>query len=201
MQTKVKPTKSKLSGTGLTVHNGGKHIGKKSEGFFVSNYKEISTTDTQSSWNVDNDNYSPAKNFRSYELEDDSLILQNSGGGGGGNGMEKRIENLERKTEQIQTEIFSISKSLSVMEERQKQYVSKSDFSDFETRITALINNLPKTDNIKQLIIESNKDQDIATKAHVASELKSLKLSSIKYFIATGLSIITVICGFIKLFM
>lgn len=136
----------------------------------------------------------------------------NGGGGGGGNDMEKRLDTLERKTEQIQVNLNDAVKSLAVIEETQKNGATKTDILELknelitaiysiDTKITGLVNSIPKEDNIKQIITTTTKEQKLANESFVETKITTMANTQIKWIIGTAIAIIGAVFTIIKVFV
>lgn len=214
---------------GLTVLIGGKnkdtHVNRKS--FYSVTKTEFDLEESSASYNKFKAK-SNINNPITSALEDSSDIFNitsalkmgttrkseppiNGGGGGGGNDMEKRLDTLERKTEQIQDSLSNAVKSLAVIEESQKNGATKAGILELknelitaihgiETKITELTNTIPKEDNIKQIITTTTKEQKLTSESFVETKITKMANAQIKWMIVTALGIISAVVGILRLF-
>lgn len=129
--------------------------------------------------------------------------VSNGDDGGGGNmsTLEKWVENLEKRTESIEKNVIQLTNKASSLEATIKTVSTKEDISKIENSILRLESNinkhisdqiktLPSEDKVKNIIRDTNKTDEIATKGFVKEELSNMKVWIITTFVAVVLGII-----------
>lgn len=211
----IQPSKENNKEFGLIVHNGGKNKEK-----YPSRKKFYSITKTEFDHEENSTSVLGKFKVRHSEIIDSSDTFDiigdtylrmdtgrkkseppiNGGGGGGGNDMEKRLDMLERKTEQIQVNLSDAVRSLAVIEEIQKSAATKSDILELKNELINAIHQFPKEDNIKQIIATTNKDQKLTNENFVESKITTLANTQIKWMIGTAVAIIGAIFTILRFF-
>lgn len=125
-------------------------------------------------------------------------IPTNRGGGGGGNDMEKRLEALERKTEQLQVVLNQAKTSLAVIEDKHHSVATKTDILELKNEVINAINALPKEDNIRQLISTTTKADKLVSETFVETKILNLSNAHIKWTIGTGLAVCGVVFALLR---
>ncbi|WP_163070818.1 hypothetical protein [Priestia flexa] len=122
----------------------------------------------------------------------------NSGGGGSGmSELERRVQNLESETQRMRHQLEDIRIQNIELSHKLDNVATKSQLNDMKNDITnsilAAIKPLPSTVEVKNIIHEVNKEDNIATtsdvKLIVANELKEVpKTNDIKAVLDTTIS-------------
>ncbi|PED34163.1 hypothetical protein [Bacillus cereus] len=144
----------------------------------------------------------------------------NNGGNGGDMGMlERRVENLEKKTEQIERLVHDLNHKMTSVEVTLRSSSTKEDIQRLEINlaktITEAIKPLPKEDTIKNMINDAikplptentiktiirdvNKSDDIASNAHVEAAVTKSRNTVITWAFGIMVAAATAIIKFIK---
>lgn len=178
----------------LTIHTGGKNSVKiRNKMVFIN---KVKLEEEQSQIPTTYELFSDTMNvgFRSKEP---NLITKKieppiGGGGDGGNGMEKRLEKLEQKTDQIQNKVHELDVKLVGIEEIRKTMLTKSDFLE-------AIANLPKEDNIKQIVSSSIEGKKLATELYVESVIVKNVNKVIIWLVGTAIATGALVVGVLRL--
>lgn len=97
----------------------------------------------------------------------------NGGGGGEMDDLKRRVNDLDNKMGKVEEKLYTIDKTLAIVEERTKK-----------------IDSLPSEDRMRSIIQEAFKDKDPASKEFVQNTVSTSETRMIKWQIRTGISIV-----------
>lgn len=109
----------------------------------------------------------------------------NGGGGGGMDDLKRRVNDLDNKICKVEEKLYTIDKTLAIVEERTKK-----------------IDSLPSEDRMRSIIQEAFKDKDPASKEFVQNTVSTSETAMIKWQTKTAISIVAltsaIIFGILK---
>jgi len=127
-----------------------------------------------------------------------ALTITGSGSNNGGNGgdmgmLERRVESLEKKTEQIEKMVYEISNKMASVEITIRNSSTKEDIHRLEMSLTKTIHDaitaLPKESQIKNIIREVNKSDEIINKATLKQEITSSRNQLIVWIVGVAIAV------------
>ncbi|MEK5108602.1 hypothetical protein MHI57_18170 [Cytobacillus sp. FSL K6-0129] len=152
-------------------------------------------------------NYSFSLDTVEGTVQDTTKKGRNSNGGGddGMGDLERRVENLEFNTKKIQEQLESVKEDTLTTKMKFDGIVTKADILQLQATLTQTIQDsikpLPSENDVKVIINEVIKSNEIPDQTKVENMIDKSQRSLVKWIIATGLTTIGATVTIIRLFL
>lgn len=179
-------------GISLTIYPGGKKRNKRKSISFINKVKiEEEHSQIPTTYELFSDTMDVGFRTKKANLSTKENEPPITGGGDGGNGMEKRLDRLEQRTEQIQNKVHEVDVKLAGIEETQKNALTKSEFLE-------AIAKLPKEDNIKQIFSSTLDEKKLASELYVETVIVKNVNKLILWLIGTAIGTGALVVGILR---